>query len=414
MRSSLTVATAMLALSAGALAHARTPGQGSGVRVTPQAIAVHERAITLDSHLDTPASLAIDGWSIADAHDVASDFTQVDLPRLKAGGLDGGFWVVYTAQGPLDAVSTIKARDFALMRAVAIREMVAAHPNDFALATSAADAARIAAQGKRIVYMSIENAWPLGDPSMLGAFHALGVRLAGITHFANNQFGDSSTDPAGEKWGGLSPAGVELLAEMNRLGIVPDVSHASDKVLDDVLRLSKTPVLLSHSGCKAIYDHPRNVDDARLKALAAKGGVIQMNSLGSYLRARQPNPERTAALRALAAKYGPEREMTAERRAAMLAERRAIDQRLPETDRASFDDFMKHLLHALKLVGVDHVGIGLDLDGGGGTIGLEDVSDVPVITAALLKAGYTEADVKKIWSGNVLRVLGAAEAAAAS
>ncbi|MET0240911.1 MAG: membrane dipeptidase, partial [Sphingobium sp.] len=246
---------------------------------------LHDRMLTLDSHLDTPASLDLPGWSIEDEHDVHTDYTQVDLPRMKKGGLDGGFWAIYTPQGPLDEVGFRKARDFAILRGLSIREMVAADPANFQLATEAKDAATIAAAGKRIVYMSMENAYPLGeDISLLKTFHAMGVRVVGFAHFAHNQFADSSTDPSRKpRYGGLSPLGKELLTAMNRLGIVPDASHSSDQVLDDLLALSTTPILLTHSGCKAVYDHPRNIDDDHLKALAAKGGVIQMNAYGAYL-----------------------------------------------------------------------------------------------------------------------------------
>lgn len=376
--------------------------------VADPAAALQQRLLTLDTHLDTPASLALPGWSIMDAHTVQDDYTQVDLPRMKQGGLDGGFWVIYTPQGPLDPESTSKARDFALMRGVAIREMVSAHPESFALASKAADAAAIKASGKRVVYLSIENAWPLGDdPTLLRSFYSMGVRIAGFAHFRTNQFADSSTDKA--KWDGLSPLGVQLLAEMNRLGVVPDLSHSSDRTLDDVLRLSKAPIVLTHSGCKALFDHPRNIDDAHLKALAAAGGLIQINSV--YVKGIKQSPERESAMKALEAKYPEDRKLTAAERQSMLAERHAIDARYPEV-RATFDDVMANLLHAIRVAGVDHVGIGLDWDGGGGVTGLEDIADLPKITRALLAAGYSEADVAKIWSGNVLRVLAAAEAEA--
>lgn len=373
---------------------------------------LHQQLLTLDSHLDTPASLDLPDWSIDEEHGVHSDYTQVDLPRMKKGGLDGGFWAIYTGQGPLTVEGFAKARDFALMRGVSIREMVAADPANFTLALEAKDAAPIAAAGKRVVYMSIENAYPLGeDIGLLQTFYDMGVRVVGFAHFAHNQFADSSTDPSKKpRFGGLSPLGKQLLKDMNRLGIVPDASHSSDQVLDDLLVLSTTPVLLTHSGCKAIYDHPRNIDDDRLKALAAKGGVIQMNAYGAYLKAAKPNPERQKAMGALFASMREGGKMTAEKRAELLAKRQEIDRLYPETDRATFDDFMAHMLHALKVVGPDHVGIGADWDGGGGVVGMEDVLDLPRITEALLKAGYSEADVQKIWAGNVLRVLAAAEA----
>lgn len=406
----------MRTLFAGAALIALLPVAAVQAQPVPKAAErLHHRLLTLDTHLDTPASLDLPGWSIESEHDVHLDYTQVDLPRMRKGGLDGGFWAIYTPQGPLTREGFEKARNFAIMRGVSIRSMVAADPANFQLALTAADAAPIAAAGKRVVYMSIENAYPLGeDVSLIDLFYAMGVRVAGFAHFAHNQFADSSTDPSKvSRYGGLSPLGKDLLKAMNRLGIVPDASHSSDAALDDMLALSTTPILLTHSGCKAVYDHPRNIDDAHLKALAAKGGVIQMNAFGSYLRAIKPNPERQKALMALFGEMREGAKMSAELRAQLLAKRQEIDRLYPDTDRPTFDDFMAHMLHALAVVGPDHVGIGLDWDGGGGVAGMEDVSALPKITAALLKAGYSESDIAKIWSGNVLRVLAAAEAAAA-
>lgn len=380
--------------------------------VTKQVYQLHQKLLTLDSHLDTPASLDLPGWSIEEGHEVHGDYTQVDLPRMKKGGLDGGFWAIYTGQGPVTIEGFRKARDFAILRGLSIRNMVAADPANFALALEAKDVAPIAAAGKRVVYLSIENAYPLGeDVTLLKTFYDIGVRVSGFAHFAHNQFADSSTDPSGKpRFGGLSPLGKELLKEMNRLGIVPDASHSSDQVLDDLLALSTTPIILTHSGCKAIYGHPRNIDDDHLKALAAKGGVIQMNAYGTYLRASKPNPQRQEALKALFGQLREDAKLSPEKRAELLAKRQEIDRLYPDTDRPTFDDFMAHMLHALKVVGPDHVGVGADWDGGGGVVGMEDVVDLPKITAALLKAGYSEADIQKIWSGNVLRVLAANEA----
>lgn len=367
--------------------------------------------LMLDSHLDTPASLDLPGWRIEDRHRYDEDFTQVDLPRMKRGGLDGGFWAIYTPQGALDREGKAAARDFAFRRAVSIREMVASHPRTMALALTPDDARRIDRTGRRVVYMSIENAYPLGDdPSLVRSFHAIGVRMLGLVHFANNQFADSSTDPGGPRWGGLSPLGRDLLAEANRLGMLVDASHASDAVLDQLLAQSRAPIVLSHSGCKAIYDHPRNVDDERLRRLAAAGGVIQINSYEHYLKPIPRNTERDAALKAISARMDRDGLSVAEYHA-LLAERRRVVERYPVAH-ASFDDFMAHLLHALKIVGVDHVGIGLDLDGGGGVEGMEDAASVSRIAAALKARGYDDVAIAKIWSGNLLRVLAAAQAAA--
>jgi membrane dipeptidase len=397
----LTTAVAALFLASASLA----------AETTASARKIHEGLLTLDTHLDTPANFGRPGWDILDRHDAAKDGSQIDYPRMVEGGLDGGFFAIFTPQGPRTPQATQAARDAALIRGVEIREMVAKHGDKFALALKADDAAAIAAQGKRVVYMSIENSYPIdGDVTLLDSFYALGVRISGLAHFKNNDMADSSTDKP--EWQGLSPLGKQFVAEANRLGVVLDASHSSDAVLDQLIALSKTPVILTHSGCKAVFDHPRNIDDARLKALAASGGVIQVEAFSSYMIDSPKNPEREAAMAALMAKVGARSKMTEEQRAALMAERAAIDAKWPMT-KATFADFMNHLNHALKVAGVDHVGIGIDFDGGGGVVGLEDASDYWKISQALLAEGYTKADLEKIWSGNVLRLLRAAEAAKA-
>jgi membrane dipeptidase len=375
--------------------------------------AIHERLVTLDTHLDTPSSLRRPGWNILERHDVKEDFTQVDVPRLIEGGIDGGFWVICTPQGPRTPAGHAVARDTALQIALRIHKMIAANPAHFTLATTADEAALIAASGKRIVYLSVENAYPIGqDLTLLQTFYDLGVRMISPVHFANNELGDSATDATGKQWNGLSPLGKQFVAECNRLGMILDQSHASDEVFDQLLALSATPIILSHSGAKGVHDHPRNIDDERIKKLAAAGGVIQMNSLSAYLIPTPPNPERNTALRAHLAKFGGRANLTADQMKVMAQERRALDERYP-VPMATFDDFMKHVLHTLKLVGPDHVGFGPDWDGGGGVIGLEDIASSHKITARLLAEGYSESDCAKMWSGNILRLLRAAEAHAA-
>jgi membrane dipeptidase len=345
-----------------------------------------------------------------DRHKIA-DRSQVDYPRMVEGGLKGGFFAIYTPQGPRTPDGDRAARDAAIMRGVEIREMVAKHGDAFALALKADDAARIMASGRRIVFMSIENSYPIeGDLSLMSTFQAMGVRLIGPVHFRDNDLADSATDKP--EWHGLSPKGREFVAEANRLGLVLDASHASDDVLDQMMALSKTPVILSHSGCKAVNDNPRNIDDARLRALAASGGVIQINSLSAYLIPTPHNPARDAAMADLM-KRAEGGHLTPEQQSGLEAEFAAIEAKYPQP-RATFDDFMKHLLHALQVAGVDHVGVGADMDGGGGVVGMEDITGYPRITAALLAAGYTPSDLAKIWGGNVLRVLRRAEAYKAS
>lgn len=382
------------------------------VKPTNAARALHERVLTLDTHLDTPANFLRPGWNMADSHSMSTDPSQVDIPRMIKGGLDGGFFVIYTPQQARTVEGRRVARDHAFKTAFLIREMVARNASVIELAFTANDAARIAKSGKRIAYQSIENSDPIAsDLSLLKVFYDTGVRMIGPVHFLNNDFGDSSTDPKGKEWNGLSPLGRQLVADANRLGMILDASHASDDVLDQMLELSKAPIILSHSGAKAVFDHPRNVDDARLKALAAKGGVIQINAYPDYVAPILSNPERTAAMRAMLGKYGPRDTWTPAIAAAFMKERTAIADQFPRNE-PTFDDFMKHLTHTLALIGPNHVGVGADWDGGGGVAGLADVTDIPQITERLKAAGYADADIEKIWSGNVLRVLRAVEAEA--
>jgi membrane dipeptidase len=403
MNRKILLCTAAAALSS-TVAFAQPAG---GVKVSAQAHAVHEAAIVLDTHFDTPSLFSRPGWDIADRHAVEKDGSQVDLPRMIDGGVDGGFFAIFTSQGPRTKAGDDAARAFGLVRATEIHEMVAKHADKFELATTADDAVRIAGKGKRFVFMSIENAYPLaGDPGMLQAFYALGVRMVGFAHFANNDFADSATDKP--EWNGLSPKGRELLAEMNRLGVIPDPSHSSDAVLEQMIELSKTPLVLSHSGSRAVYNHARNAPDDLIKKLAAKGGVIQINAYNAYMIDIPPNPDRDKAMAALQAKYRG-RKLTEAEVVVQTAERRAVTAKYP-APRANLDDLMKHVLHVINLVGVDHVGLCGDFDGGGGIDGYDSIADLPAVTERLLKAGYSKEDVAKIMGGNVLRVMRETEA----
>ncbi|SEL81898.1 membrane dipeptidase [Pseudoxanthomonas sp. GM95] len=379
-----------------------------------KAKALQQRIITLDTHLDTPANFSRPGWSILDHHHADEDGTQVDYPRMQEGLLDGGFWVVYTGQGPRTPEGNLKARDFGLKRLAEIREMAAANADKFEIATTADDAARIKKAGKKIVYISMENAYPLeSDPSLLSAYYKLGLRMLSLVHTSNNDFADSSTDPKGPEWNGLSPKGKAMIAEANKLGIVLDQSHASDTVFDQMLELSKAPIILSHTAADAVNEHPRNIDDARIRKLAAKGGVIQVNSLSAYIIPTQRTPEYQAAARGLMTQFGGRspRELTPAEFKQLAQQREALNAKFG-VRRATFDDYMKHILHIIEVAGPDHVGLGADWDGGGGVTGLEDVSLLPKITQGLLDAGYTEAQIANVWGGNVIRLIGQVQAAA--
>lgn len=399
---SLLLAAAVIALPAPALAQ--------GAAVSPAAKAAHRDAIVLDSHFDTPALLGREGWSILDRHTPELDGSQVDLPRMIEGGVDGGFFAVFTAQGPRTEAGHAAARDAALYRLVEIREMAARHDEHFRLAFTADEAEAIAKANKRFVIISMENSYPVGrDLSLMDTFHRLGVRVMGPVHTTHNELADSSTDAKGPEHGGLSPLGREWVAKANRMGVLIDGSHASDETLDQLIALSKAPIILTHTGVKAVFDHKRNIDDDRLRALAAKGGVIQINVFSGYMIAVPTIPERTAALEALAKQYPDQR--TQAQQVAYTKARREIDARWP-VPRATFEDAMNHILHAIRVAGIDHVGLSGDFDGGGGVTGLNDVTAYPKITERLLKEGYSKADVAKFWGGNALRVLRQAQALA--
>lgn len=366
---------------------------------------LHETLLVLDAHLDTPAVLDRPGFDITARHDPHDDYSQVDLPRMREGGLDGGFWVIYTPQGPLSDEGFAEALAHANHRNRLIDEMVANHSDLFAHATKAEQAHEIAKSGKRVVFKSMENAYPLGlDITRLDDFYNKGVRMLGLVHMSNNQFADSSTDRNGQKWGGLSPLGRALVKRANALGMVIDGSHAHDDTLAQLMALSTTPIVLSHSGATAVYDHPRNVSDILLKQLADQGGVIHINSLSGYLKELQVSPKRRPALMAL---YGALRENPPQTQAEQdefLAKRRAIDARFPP-DYAEFSDVMAHINHTLTLIGPEHVGIGLDWDGGGGVTQLHDIVGLPKITEILAKQGYDTEQMNRIWSGNLLRLV---------
>ncbi|MFI8693024.1 MULTISPECIES: dipeptidase [Gammaproteobacteria] len=370
-----------------------------------RAATLQKKLLTIDSHLDTPANFHREGFDIQQRHD-HNALSQVDLPRMREGALDGGFFAIYTDQGDRSPAAHRQDRDAGLLRLMEIREMLAAHPDTFALALTAADAARIKREGKRVVYISMENASPLvDDPSLLSFYHQAGLRLLSTVHFANNEFADSATDPKGAEWKGLSPAGKALVDEAVRLGIVIDQSHASDAVFDDLIQRMPVPFVLSHSSAKAIYNHPRNLDDARLKQLAKAGGVIQVNAYGGYLIDTGTNDARKQAEDALIKQLGGDYDgMTIEQGVALKKGLAELDQRLP-LRKATLDDFFAHVEHILAVVGPEHVGIGLDWDGGGGLADLQDVSALPKITAWLLRKGYTEQQIAGIWGGNLLRVL---------
>jgi len=366
--------------------------------------AAHERMIVIDTHLDTPVYFEVPGWDFGQLHRYQWDNSQVDLPRMDSGGLDGGFFVIYTKQGELTAEGYAGARDAALMRAMAIQRAVAANAGRIGLATTPDEAERLVRSGKHFAFQSIENSWPLGeDLGLLTTFYRLGVRMAGPVHSRDNQFADSATGQ--RRWHGLSPLGRRWVAEMNRLGMIIDGSHSSDEAFDQMLALSRAPIILSHSGPRAIFDHRRNLDDARMRRLAEAGGLMMINSV--FLVENDLSDERDA-IQERQKNWG---NLNPAQRRQLLADLAAMNARRPYTT-ADFDLYMRSMLHAIRVMGVDHVGLGADWDGGGGVIGMEDIAALPRISARLRREGLGEADIAKIMGGNLLRVMRQVQAAA--
>ncbi|MFD2571203.1 dipeptidase [Spirosoma soli] len=379
---------------------------------------IHDKAFTVDTHADTPMLLSRGGFDVTKDNDARATNSKVDYPRMKRGGLDAIFWAVYLGQGPRTPEGHETAKQKALGIFEAVNKTLATTASQAELATTPEDAYRIGKTGKRVIFIGVENGYPMGhDISMLKKFYDLGARYMTLCHSSNNDICDSSTDPKGAEYQGLSPLGEQVVAEMNRLGMMIDVSHVSDSTFYDVIRLSKVPIIASHSGAKAICDHPRNITDDMLRALAKNGGVIQLNLLSDYVKAIPPSPEREAAMKAVFEKWG-----VTDRRALM-----GILSKLPEQDqqkaRAEFMDVNKkfpvqlatvkdavdHIDHIVKVIGIDHVGMGADFDGGGALADCFDVSQYENFTIELVRRGYSKKDIEKIWSGNFFRVMKAAE-----
>ena len=391
----LTIAAALSACVPAATPEATAPASDPA--------AIHERVLTLDTHLDTPIHFDRAGWRFGDAHSYVGDLSHVDLPRMRAGGLDGGIFVIYTGQGPLTDAGYAAAAAHAQRRIASTERVFADVRDGMTQVTSAAGAEQVTAGGKRFAMISIENSYPLGQSvAGLADYRRRGVIMAGPVHNGGNQFGDSASGGT-QRWGGLSPLGRHWVAEMNRLGMIIDGSHASDAALDQILELSVAPIILSHSGLDAIFDHARNISDAQLRSLAAHGGVLQINSV---FLSRFNNSAARAPLYDL---FDRIETLTPQQQRQLAADWAALD-RSERVNEGDFALYMRALLHCLAVVGPDHCGLGVDWDGGGGVRGFEDITALPQVTAALVAAGYGEADIAKIWGGNVLRVLRAVEA----
>jgi membrane dipeptidase len=329
---------------------------------------IHERVLVLDTHVDIEPEY----FSEAEPNYVTGlDETQVDLPSMESGGLDAAFFSLYQEQGDdLSPAGYAGAFAIAIDKLLAIRRLTEEMaPDRIGLATTAEDARRIAREGRLVALLGLENGYALGeDPGNVRRFAELGVRYLSLAHNGNNQLADSNTSEAdGTLWNGLSRLGQEVVAEANRWGVVLDISHPSKEANLQTMTLSRAPVIASHSSARGLTDHPRNLDDEQLLALARNGGVVHVTAYPAFLR-------------------------------------------IPGRDgRVGVPELVDHVDYIVDLIGVDHVGISSDFDGGGGIEGWDDASETLNVTMELVRRGYSEEDIARIWGGNVLRVLEAAE-----
>ena len=369
-----------------------------------KAARIHDRVLTIDTHTDTPMAIARSNYNIGERHESGGRRSgKVDLPRMKEGGLDAVFFAVYLGQGERTLEANEEAKQNALSIFEAIHKAVKENSDLAELALTPDDAYRIEKTGKRAIYIGIENGYPVGnDLTLVKKYYDLGARYITLCHSSNNDICDSSTDRNGAEYNGLSEFGEKVVAEMNRLGMLVDISHASDETFYDVIKSSKAPIIASHSCARAICDNRRNLNDDMLKKLAENGGVIQMCILGNYVKASGQN-EMQKEMKEIREKYGSFLDMTDEDRAKRKEEMNALREKYPPIV-PNVSDVVDHIDHIVKVAGIDHVGIGTDFDGGGGLEGCNDVSEMGNITLELVKRGYSEDDIKKIWGENFMRV----------
>jgi membrane dipeptidase len=364
-------AAVLLALISVVSVSAQAPAKKPASSETPAARAarIHKQAIVVDTHIDTTMMLGRPGWDFMVRHEPEPDANHVDFPRLREGGLDAAFFSIYMA-GTVTGPEAVKQSLILIDR---VRTLAEQHPNEIVLATTAAEVRAAHRAGKFAALMGMEGGHMIDDNlAVLRDYQRLGVRYLTLSHSVNTNWSDSSGDKPVHN--GLTDFGRDVVREMNRLGMMVDISHVSDKTFWDALETSKAPLVASHSSIRAIAGHPRNMTDDMIRALGGKGGVIMINYSVGFLsneryEAQQKNPPPAV---------------------------------LP---RVSWETIVDHIDHAVKLVGATHVGLGSDFDGTTVPDGMEDASKLPKITAALLAKGYSEQDVKNILGENILRLL---------
>lgn len=365
-----------------------------------KALEIHNRILTIDSHTDTPLRLMSNDFDIGKRNERNNG--KIDLPRMEEGGLDAAFFAVFIGQGGRDSATYKKMYDKSIEIFDAIYKNVEKYSNMAELAKTPDDAYRIEKTGKRAIYIGIENGYPIGiDTANIRTFYNMGARYITLCHSRNNDICDSANDSI--EHNGVSEFGKLVIEEMNKLGMMIDVSHMSDKSFYDVIELSKAPVIASHSCSRAICDDPRNMTDSMLLKLKENDGVIQMCILSSYVKKIEQDTNRINAQNELRVKYRYFKDLTDDEYKQAVKDWYAIDTIYPAR-LATVTDVADHIDHMVNLIGIDHVGIGTDFDGGGGVDGCFDVSEMQNITVELYKRGYSEEDLRKIWGGNFMRV----------
>ena len=388
--------------------------------ILEKAQAIHDRVLVLDTHVD----ISVTNFT-ADKNYTEDLGNQVNLPTMEAGGLDVAWFIVYTGQGALTPEGYDKAYENAISKFDAIHRLTKEiAPERIGLAVSSAEAKELHASGKKIAMIGVENAYPLGtDISRVKEFYDRGARYMSLSHNGHSQFCDSNTGEKDSLWvdKGVSDLGKLVIKEMNKWGIMIDVSHPSKQSIKDMITLSKAPIIASHSSARALCNHSRNLDDEQLEWMKSNGGVVQTVAFSSYV-STEKHSAHTAALSekvtALAKERGLEmkswdeiRKLEATERDRYMKTYRAMSKEaasmMSDEDPKPVDvaDYVDHIDYLVKKMGLDHVGISSDFDGGGGIYGWNDASETLNVTAELVKRGYTEAQIAQLWSGNLLRVL---------
>jgi membrane dipeptidase len=375
--------------------------------VSARAKQLHDRAIVVDSHDDTTQRLLFDKtFDITARHEDGN----IDVPRMREGGLDALFFSIWVPSDVTGSPAVKRALDLI----DCVREAARLHPSDLMLATTAADVRKAAAEHKIAALMGVEGGHMIDDDMrLLRLYAALGVRYMTLTHFKNNNWADSSTDKPAHN--GLTPFGKDVVREMNRLGMMVDISHVADKTFYDALEVTKAPVIASHSSSRAIANHPRNMTDDMMRALATNGGVIMINYHAAFLSeefrvaSEKKSGSVVQSMAVMSKKCGGNEACTT-----MESDRIDHEAMMKgELPKVMWEKIVDHIDHAVKVAGADHVGLGSDFDGATMPLGMEDASKLPKITDALLKKGYGEADIEKILGGNILRVMEQVERVAA-